>query len=407
MSLQACRAYAVLGVVLSHIAGLEERYFHSAHARLLHLGNIGVDIFFVISGIVISSVTIGKFGEPRQAVRFLYKRFARIYPVFWVYFAIAVLIYELRPAMLNAMVGHTSQLWLNMFLIPSHSLNLISQAWTLSHEIAFYLVFGLLMLVLKEKWLERFLVLWVVAIAANGLATVHPPIYLAIFVSGFNLEFVAGCFIFIAYRRYGARIRLGRPLIAAGVIWLAVLTVWCIVTHSGNTEWIGARTWTRLVFWGPPAALIVWGALESEGQTRVFGAAWLYAIGDWSYSIYLSHLMLVAAIGRPLAALLRNVPGGFLIAYVFIVPCTIGFGFLSYHFLEQPLQRRFKRAAAPQPVMASSLHQVSATAQYFPPGGSVQNSPAHNLSPAHMVLAPQSLPVKSLVDPKIAPTYNK
>ncbi len=82
VSIQVCRGLAALLVVLTHIHGIEETHFTSHHLRLFGYADIGVDIFFVISGIVIASVTAEKFGSPRNAAVFLYHRLARIFPSF-------------------------------------------------------------------------------------------------------------------------------------------------------------------------------------------------------------------------------------------------------------------------------------------------------------------------------------
>ncbi len=85
ISIQVCRGLAALLVVLAHLHGIETKYCATDHLRLFEHGALGVDLFFVISGVVIASVTAGKFGSPHNAGIFLYHRLARIYPIFWIY----------------------------------------------------------------------------------------------------------------------------------------------------------------------------------------------------------------------------------------------------------------------------------------------------------------------------------
>ena len=85
VSIQVCRGLAALLVVLAHLHGIENKYCATDHLRLFDHGALGVDLFFVISGVVIASVTAGKFANPRNAGIFLYHRLARIFPIFWIY----------------------------------------------------------------------------------------------------------------------------------------------------------------------------------------------------------------------------------------------------------------------------------------------------------------------------------
>lgn len=340
-SVQACRAYAVLGVIMSHISGLEERYFHSNHCRLFRAGNIGVDIFFIVSGLVISLVTTGKFRITRNALVFLYHRFARIYPAFWFYFMIALAIFLYKPSLVNAMAGHHPHLLRAFLLIPSDSPNLIVQSWSLSYELAFYFIFGVIMLSLVERWLPFFLGAWTLIIAVVGVMQIHLPPAVAVLASPYDLEFIVGCGVFLLYRRVSSSPVRGKLAVSMAILCFLGVVVWCVVNHAGSIAWIDEHPWQRIALWTLPAALFVWGAVELEGYSRWFDHPWIDAIGDWSYSLYLSHILVIAMIGRPLAAILRHLPGGFILAYIIIIPCVLGFGYLSFRLLEQPLMKFF------------------------------------------------------------------
>src|ERR1700721_85744 len=85
VSIQVCRGLAAIFVVLAHLHNVELKYFRTNIMGIFQYGVLGVDLFFVISGIVISAVTVGKFSNRRYARTFLYHRLARIYPVYWIY----------------------------------------------------------------------------------------------------------------------------------------------------------------------------------------------------------------------------------------------------------------------------------------------------------------------------------
>jgi peptidoglycan/LPS O-acetylase OafA/YrhL len=63
----------------------------------------------------------------------------------------------------------------------------------------------------------------------------------------------------------------------------------------------------------------------------------LKAIGDWSYSIYLSHVIVTGAIVRLIGHFMPNLSGAFLLFYLFALPAVVGVGWLSFTYIERPL----------------------------------------------------------------------
>src|SRR3954452_23310572 len=85
--IQALRAAAAIGVVVSHLTSFEAKYVPGPAIlpRAADLCGLGVDLFFVISGFIIATVSLGQFGQPGAWRRFLGHRFLRIYPIYWFY----------------------------------------------------------------------------------------------------------------------------------------------------------------------------------------------------------------------------------------------------------------------------------------------------------------------------------
>ncbi len=96
ISIQVCRGLAALLVVLAHLHGIETKYCATDHLYLFEHGALGVDLFFVISGVVIASVATGKFGSPGNAGVFLYHRLARIFPIFWIYTTLTLIAHHFK-----------------------------------------------------------------------------------------------------------------------------------------------------------------------------------------------------------------------------------------------------------------------------------------------------------------------
>jgi len=328
-SIQVCRGLAALLVVLAHLHGIEETHFASQHLRLLGYGDIGVDIFFVISGIVIASVTAGKFGRPQNAAVFLYHRLARIFPIFWIYNSLSLLANHLAP-----LAGSTQQRSFNLLpsylLIPTLLPVPLFQGWTLSYEVYFYLVITLLLLA-PERIAPWLLALWGVAIVALKLHIgLSPIVIVRLLISPSVLEFLAGYALFHLYRR-------SRLHPAAGILLLttSLLLLVAIILHDTPVTIVN-HPWKRPVLYGTFSVLLLFGALELERSQIIRYLPAFKSIGDWSYSIYLSHVLVLSLVAHLIERLLPY-PASLFVITLIGLPAVLIVGFLSYTYVERPL----------------------------------------------------------------------
>jgi peptidoglycan/LPS O-acetylase OafA/YrhL len=141
--LQVYRGLAALMVVGYHATLLlVEKYHFYGFWGGLSWGFSGVHLFFVLSGFIICFIHYVDINRPHRAGIYLYKRFARIYPTYWV-----VLLVSLPALLLGISHLNGYHLFENLTLlrISNHD-KFVAVAWTLSHEIMFYLVFLTLIL---------------------------------------------------------------------------------------------------------------------------------------------------------------------------------------------------------------------------------------------------------------------
>jgi exopolysaccharide production protein ExoZ len=304
--------------------------------RLFEHGALGVDLFFVISGVVIASVTAGRFGAPINARVFLYHRLARIFPIFWIYTTIALIAGHFNSLGNIADHGHAYNLMASYLLIPTHLPMLLLQGWTLSFELYFYIVFFLLLLLVPERIAPWLLALWGIAIVVLKLHIGLSPIPIVqLLISPFVLEFLAGCILFHIYRRSRLHPAVGILLLATSLLWLTAIVVYTTHIHS-DAYWIIDHPWRRPLLYGSFATLFLFGAIELERTSIVRYLPILSSIGDWSYSIYLSHALVLTLVARQIAQLQLNPTSIFLIALIGL-PAVIMVGYLSYTYLERPL----------------------------------------------------------------------
>jgi exopolysaccharide production protein ExoZ len=328
ISIQVCRGLAALLVVLAHIHGIEKNHFASNRLHLFGYGDIGVDIFFVISGIVIASVTTGRFGSPRNAATFLYHRLARIFPIFWIFTTLTLLANWIAPP--TGTHPRPFGLVTSYFLIPNRLPMLLFQGWTLSFELYFYLVVTLLLLLPRRiaPWL---LALWGIAIVALKIYIgLSPSPIVQLLTNPAILEFFAGCVLFQIFRR-------SRLHPAAGVIFLAasLLLLVEIILHYDFVSIVN-HPWQRPLLYGSFATLFLLGALELERTQLIRYLPFFVSIGDWSYSIYLSHVLVLGLITRLIAPRLPE-PRALILIPILGIAAVLFVGYLSYTCIERPL----------------------------------------------------------------------
>jgi peptidoglycan/LPS O-acetylase OafA/YrhL len=334
-SVQILRGLAAFGVVLAHLVAVERKYLPGAALTPpgLESAACGVDLFFVISGFIMTSITTGRPRQPGDGPRFLLRRFTRIYPLYWVYFALILPVFLLHPDMVNSSHGRPDLLT-SFFLFPDVHLPLLLVAWTLSFELYFYLVYACVFSFLDGWRTAAALLVWGAAVAA-GNVLLHPtaqqPV-LHLLCSPLNLEFIAGCFV----------ARLGPPArrsVSIGCIAAAV-----VVAGAGALQFGAAPVlqpdlaWTRILVYGTAASLLLLGALGLESTARRVPSLFVH-IGDSSYSLYLSHILVLAAVGLAWHRVLGSHAGP-LNHVAMLAACAMAalvWGWISFVAIEQPL----------------------------------------------------------------------
>jgi peptidoglycan/LPS O-acetylase OafA/YrhL len=292
-SLQILRAIAALMVLISHLGQSEMRFLADPiMPAWLVAGVSGVDLFFVISGFVMVYVTRPLPTANAGAIGgFLFARVTRIYPIYWVFTGAMAAAYAFIPGLSRNVEDF--DILANLLLLPSYQLPVLVVAWTLIHELYFYLAFAVLLLA-PARWLPGLLLAWLAGVAiahGAGLASLSPA--MAIVVHPLTAEFILGCAIGLLV--VSGRRKFALPALALGLVWWSSATAFLAFTDALSQIPMG---WDRVLAWGVPAGLIVYGALGLELDHGVKGSKSLERIGDWSYALYLCHLPLVAFLAR-------------------------------------------------------------------------------------------------------------
>lgn len=288
-SIQALRGIAALAVALLHLAGLQMLEGFREDTGLYRYGWLGVDIFFIISGFIMVWVTRTISAGPKIAGRFLMQRAVRIFPLWWVSVSfVALFFFIIHQVPASPDVIPREQAWghylRSFFLLPQERAPLLTEGWTLIHELFFYIVFAVIIAVKLRKHIVPALLLWG-AITGLGfhLGVVDMNPVLGIVFSPLSFLFIAGALIG-SFKTPPALPRYAGWVLAGSLIWVIALVVTGTLDKS-------ARVLQLIV----PLSLLLWSVvnLEQSGRLKVWKP--FITLGDISYALYLTHPLVILA----------------------------------------------------------------------------------------------------------------
>lgn len=302
---------------------------------LIRQGHIGVQFFMVISGFVLAVISYGKHIE---AVNFYKNRVLRIYPLF--VFVLALGYFSTPdPRPTSVSVDFL------VALTPFSNLSRLQygefggQLWSVAVELQFYLLFPIFQSVLLQKGARYHIILiafMVIIRAAVFLmhGTVHQLSYFSIF--GALDVFLVGHLLGWYYRK--GKLNLSNPLWLFGSFAFLNFLVWAAFRgsqffHVGQG---GVSSHWFWIIWPDVAAAVSAVLIVSYLQCRLpipFSGV-LSALGRYSYSIYLWHIMVMS-----LCVQLSTRTHHYWIMGL-VIPATFAVSALSYHVIERPFLAR-------------------------------------------------------------------
>lgn len=311
--LDGMRGLAILMVLLYHILRLNpvpmEGEFFTSLLRFAEMGWAGVDVFFVLSGFLITSILLRTRKQPGYFQKFYARRILRIFPLYYLTISLIFVALPLISSQQTEQVRASAwwyylyiQNWGNAFtFIPTAFA--VGVTWSLAIEEQFYLVWPSVV-----YWLESKKLAWV----AGGLALFSLGLRLLVF-RRFRKALDYNKFFYFATITRLDSLLLGALIAMAFESdtlrgWLSRLSGPVFILGVGATAWFAAQQPDSPLVDNPlmflygystialaSAALIV--ALTSWQSThplrRVFRAAWLRFLGKYSYAIYLFHMIAV------------------------------------------------------------------------------------------------------------------
>jgi peptidoglycan/LPS O-acetylase OafA/YrhL len=327
--LDGVRGIAILVVMIHNLGAFSVKPF----SYLTTYGWMGVDLFFVLSGFLITGILLGTRNAEHYFRNFYVRRCLRIWPL---YYAVLLFVFVVIPIVRHQFAVEIFQraspwwsyfFFLQNFLVasPQGAFGPLGVTWSLAVEELFYLVWPLLVRFLSSKQLE-----------GTALAVVIFSPLLRLFLSWHSVPIYANPFCRLDGMMLGALLALLEKKSTLKAIWtkyawavLAAAALLAIESERVSAHWF---TFSMVVM---ASAAFVYIALHSGEKWlgRVLRNRFLAFTGIISYGLYLLHKFPHDVLKA------MHFQGHQSVAFFPVVACAYVMAILSWNFLEKPFLR--------------------------------------------------------------------
>ena len=325
--LQVLRAFSVLIVFLYHL-----------DFQIFKGGFIGVDIFFVLSGFFVAQMLSETDSKFKNILVFFHRRLVRLVPnlVFYILLSIPFVVILYPPHLIKdfgqSIVSNSIFLSNIFFYYETDYYDDFSKTapllhtWSLALEVQYYAVFGIVVLILgrSRKFVAIFIGLLSILSFLLAVLVILDDKTAVFYMLHYRFwELAAGYFAF----KFQHKLEIRKFKYIVALILYAILTL-ISIGYSKSTVFPAAAALPVII------CTFILLLIKLDLQVNTIINRFLIGIGDRSYSIYLSHNILIAVVSTSFAYL------SFLSFICIIISGTVITSEISYKFVE----RKFLRA---------------------------------------------------------------
>jgi peptidoglycan/LPS O-acetylase OafA/YrhL len=346
-------------VITFHVGSSEPSTVLPHVAQCLGFGWCGVDLFFVLSGFLITGILLDTKGTPQAWRNFYARRVLRIFPL---YYLTLVVYFHLLPAAAHLLSRHgrylrTEEAWYWLYVCNwSPSLGMaheqLTHLWSLSIEEQFYVFWPLLVFSLSRRRVELLCTAMIVltpCIRMAGILTVAdsgPLLYRNTLCRIDTLAFGALCALLVREPLHLRVALRARPILltAAGIGVAVSIAMGGTSSYRPPMNVIGFTSLAILF-----AYFVLWAQEGGAGVRAVLRSSGMRSIGKYSYAMYIFHVPIVAAVRRGFDVSRTHDPLGFgvLLAAEIAAAAALSYagGFISWRLFENrflQLKSRFE-----------------------------------------------------------------
>ncbi|MBI1348266.1 acyltransferase family protein [bacterium] len=344
-SLQILRAWAAFMVVAVHLGmDTEQRYGTWILPKFTQAGIIGVDVFFCLSGFIMYYTSWRRFGVANAVRQFFYRRLVRIYPIYWIATLLLMALACWPESHLSTGSLSMRRVITSFLLLPQSGNPILVQGWTLVHEVRFYAIFGVMLLLSRRAGLGAMAVWAMLSFAVLLTSYFNQPLLdsglparaITYLCHPSSIQFVlgVGSAWIICHQRTPKW--LDACLLPVAVVLIAIVVQW-FPELAPKTKYYAITLFTI------PSILLILGAALAERRWRPKLPGLGIALGNASYSVYLIHTMILGPMVWNLfpsseSTSLRLIWAGICVVVIHLL-C-----WLFHIFVENPIHTRTLRA---------------------------------------------------------------
>ena len=286
--IQILRGFAAILVMLYHATRHYQEKNLVFFNGIFQNGYFGVDIFFVLSGLVIF-YSSQKYLENGNCIEFLKKRIFRIYPSFWIFLLLPLtIVFFITPKFIADKSAFEPINYLKVFFLVFDHPQISQISWTLSFELYFYFLFFLMIFNRNFKYL----VLLILILSTINLINenIFSNLYLIKYLfSPLILEFFLGVLVVFILNKIHKNYLVG--FIA---LFIISIISFVFIDYLSTNNIIYITKHNRVLSFGLASFLLILSLVIFEKFNDIKSSKILILIGDSSYVLYLIHSVILS-----------------------------------------------------------------------------------------------------------------